>query len=51
MFSKNALSHEVAIFSAACNNRTAILCIGFSKISLGVSLWVLNREYAYAALC
>ena len=51
MCSKNAVSLEVAIFPAAGSKRTGISCIGFSKISFGVSLWVLNIGYAYAALC
>ena len=41
--SENAVSFEVAIFPAVCNKRTGILYISFSKISLGVSLWVLNK--------
>ena len=51
MCSKNAVSLEVTIFPAACNKRAGISWIDFSKISFGVSLWVLNRGYAYAAFC
>ena len=48
---KNQMTLEVTISPAACNKRTGISYIGFSKISLDVSLWVLKRGYVFAALC
>ena len=51
MCPRNGVSLEVAIFPASCNKQTRTSYIGFSKISLGLRLRVLNRGYMYAALC